>query len=365
MDNIKIQKEPIDFKKTFAGLGAVILLMIAVFVWFFIQGIPNIIGNTPVYEAYKNGVVPVKDTPSPQGELYLTLTPKSGGPTDGYIYDFKTKNIRPISDATNSADYLSLFYSFDDSGTKNTYIGVSNYSSVISNKNNQLALFFKNGTFSKEEKILSLSQAPMGPAVISPNAKQILFTQRSKKVKNGSVPNTDDLSIILVKQQKDGKWNSKRLWSGAYPQWVTNGLFYYLKNDGIYLGMLDSNFEDKVWKTNGILASNSRLSISNNKKYLAWTLPGAGKVIIFSSKYDKKIKTFVLKELYTIKTSAFWVVFSPDGTKFAVQAVNWNTLETDPNPRIEIYSTKTGKKAYDDISLNYFIQTAMFLTDWR
>jgi len=364
MDNIKIQKEPIDFKKTFAGLGAVaILLIIGTFAWFFMQDMALFrVANDGKVVAY------IQNTPAPLGELYLTLTPKSGGSTDSYVYDFELKKIRMIADTIkndgNPKSYVSLFHSFGRNGVAQTYVGETK-DTLATSEGNIYTLFFKKNAGDKEEKIISFSRPPMGPSVLSPNNQKILYTSRSTGNPEGDIANSNELTINLAQREENGEWSTRKLRDGTYPQWITNDIFYYLKNDGIYIGTTNTEVEEHIWETKGILGSNSRLSISNDGKYLAWALPPARKVIVFESGYDEELGMFVLNKKYVLKTSAFWLTFSPDSTKLAMQAVDWNTLKTNPNPRIEIYSMNTGKKDANDINLDYFVQTAMFLTDWR
>jgi len=69
-----------------------------------------------------------------------------------------------------------------------------------------------------------------------------------------------------------------------------------------------------------------------------------------------------------IETNAFWPVVSPDGNFLAVQAVNWETLSDNPQPRLEFYSLlekNNPKKLELTLDLSAFDQERMFVTDWR
>ncbi len=364
-NNTSVGSSPHALIKTLTTLGILlIVVIIGMFVWVLSQGNSLFnLNNEPLaditYDYDNKSTSTVQDVPTPFGELYLTLTPKTTGATNGYVYDLETSTMRPVMSGGNTSDDLSIFHSFDKSGVRGTYLRSSG------SIKNPFVLFFKGGTSAREEKVASLSQPPMGGAVVSPNGSQLLYTGRTEGVSSAPIPNAGETSIILAERKAGGAWSSKRLWGGSSPQWVTDGLFYYLKDDGIYLGLIKQGIEDKVRKTTGALGGNSRLSISNDGKYLAWGLPDTGKVIIFSNKYDDGLKTYVLKEVQTIPASAFWFSFSPDSTKIAMQAVDWGTLETEPNPRIETYSISTGEKVLENIYLDDYLQTAMFLTDWR
>lgn len=339
-------------------VSIVALLVLAVagsFAWLFIQN-PQLmpwasqVNRSPITTGDNLWQIDASD--SVEGKLYLTLVPKTDEPTkiiSGYTYDLKTSQMQ---DQTAGRE---IFHSFDPAGKVMSYMGTA--------KDSPYAIYFRQ--VDNQEQIVTLADIPMGAPTISPNTNQILYTERAKEVIDNQVPLTNKLTIHRVKREADGTWSSEELRQGNSPRWVTDQLFYYLKDDGIYLGDVLSSIEHRAWDTSNNMGSNSRLNISKDKRYLAWTLPDNGEVILFENRYDENSKTFSLKMLTTINTSAFWSAFSPDGSKLAVQAVDWATLHTDPKPRIEIYSVQTGQKLLQEVDLNKFIQTSMFLTDWR
>ncbi len=300
-----------------------------------------------------------------QGDLFLTLTPKGGGSTGGYTYSFDSNEVNEISNDDNLDNYISVLYSFNKDSNTRAYVEaqaedivnkkVNPYSILLSNRSNKESI----------ETVARLNESPRGPVAVSPDGKQVLYVERAPQKEGGIIADANELTIHYAKREQEGKWQSQKLWSGVSPKWLNDDLFFYLKNDGIYLGILSEGVEDKVWATTDTLGSNSNLAITNDGRYLAWVLPDAGKVYIFEISYNNKLSIFELNMVQTLNVHAFWAVFSPSGQHLALQTVDWDNLKLDPKPSIQIYSVDFGDNSIFGVDLNAFVQESMFLTDWR
>ncbi len=352
-----------------------IVTSIGGFIWFVSQGLTLGTKSEPVVAdiSYSSDLLTdIPQQPRPLGELYLTLTPKSGGYTDSYIYDFDNRTIKQINDAPDPVEHITMFNSFNADGTKQVFFETTAENLKLSASLGKSVMFdlIYSDKVSGHREIIARVANPKGSASVN-DSYSVLYTSRTI-VATDRPPQANDWTIYLTNRDDSGKWTSRELWVGSSPKWISDNIFYYLKNGGIYIGIVGIEKEERVWSTDGVLGGNSNLAISRDRHKLAWTLPDSGHVYIFSNKYDIDKEYFVLTAENVIHVNAFWAAFSPDGNKIALQTANWNTLRTDPRPRIEIYSIREGSNkqlGIDDkildIDLDNFVQTGMFLTDWR
>ncbi len=66
----------------------------------------------------------------------------------------------------------------------------------------------------------------------------------------------------------------------------------------------------------------------------------------------------------TIKTHAFWPVFSPNEEYLAFEEVDWDPTSMPTKPRLVVHDILTPAKNVAQ-DLDGFIQTQMFITDWH
>jgi len=118
MDNIKIQKEPIDFKKTFAGFGAiVILLVVGGIAWFFMQdtalfGIGDSSSN--INQSHKSTLT---------GTVFVSLISNKGFPVPALL-DVATSKVFSLPvDKIKGIDAISLQYSSDYDSSYSVFLG--------------------------------------------------------------------------------------------------------------------------------------------------------------------------------------------------------------------------------------------------
>lgn len=152
------------------------------------------------------------------------------------------------------------------------------------------------------------------------------------------------------------------------PVWSPDGTkLVYLKNDGLYVYQLDTQQETKVLGAaeGGQFLATSMINVSPDGKYLIWTTPGLGLIVMNEIvSWD----SFALKELGRIEdadTQFYWPQFSPDGAYYVVQAID-DPIDGRPgrsNERLEIRPT-LGKNIVYSYLLNEFDFNSFFTDSW-
>lgn len=157
--------------------------------------------------------------------------------------------------------------------------------------------------------------------------------------------------------------NETNVGTGAYPHWLPDGVsLLVLRSDGLHLIDTETNTQTKVWSTvGGDVLLNTKISLADDGSKIAWSAPDLGTVSIIEV---TSWGPFEGRLTHTINTHAFWSAFSPGGDKLALQAVDWDTLRTDPKPRVEMYDLET-KQQMVLFDLKDFDQTEMYITDWK
>ncbi len=227
----------------------------------------------------------------------------------------------------------------------------------VINKNIKKAL-----PFDESVEVLQVTNDATWPKwlpVISPSSDDILYMVKESP-NTGTVTSADTWSIHLVNTVS----KSKKIVNGAYPKWVDGKHFIYLADRGLVLHNLITGEEIDLWGIQDSNAlSNIRIDLSDDKRYIAWSFPDIGKLWVLEV---KSWETPSLSLVGDMSVHGFWPTFSPDSKYLALQAVNWDTLVTNPNPHIKMYSIGVnGLTQLDfDFSLNAFNQSKMFITDW-
>lgn len=194
------------------------------------------------------------------------------------------------------------------------------------------------------------------------NAKSVLFVGRpdfDPEIDSALAP-AEAWTIYQVGEE----WSTEVV-RGTHPKWVNDSKFIFMKNDGLYLYDTADSSQVRIWETpDGTLLSNMKLDLSNDGSLVAWTAPDAGNVTLLSVDSWEAARPN-LELLGQIDVHGFWTVISPDAEFVAVQAVDWESLEDNPKPRIEFYSTETLEKLDYEFPLHEYNQQRMFMSDWR
>jgi hypothetical protein len=115
----------------------------------------------------------------------------------------------------------------------------------------------------------------------------------------------------------------------------------------------------------GVSIATSMMDVSEDGKYLIWTSAKSGMIAISEI---VSWETMELKEIGRMQvpdTEFYWPVFSPDGTYYAVQAIDKLVGEdfVRKNARIEVRPTNSRTVVYTH-SLEDFFFDGLFTDDW-
>jgi len=300
----------------------------------------------------------------PQGRIYMTLFSVGDSDLRPYVFDVARNQFSavPVDDFS-----VALHQTF--SGQHTAFVGTTRaiYDAVNSDADAALQVYSSaigSGTaiaqVDRSERRTETSVLGKRSISLSEDGTQILFGAYERG--RDTLPTTaDEWGIYFV----DGSNDAQKIADGMYPNWVDANNFIYLKKDGVYMYDMRTDVETVVWNYSGETQTNMMMHLSEDRRTLAWTLPGNGLVLVLRV---TSVEEPNLEQIAQISTNAFWPVVSPDGNFVAVQAVNWETLTEDPQPRIELYSVQergNPQKLRSVLDLGAFDQTRLFVTDWR
>lgn len=152
---------------------------------------------------------------------------------------------------------------------------------------------------------------------------------------------------------------------GAYPQWFPdNTHVLVLRNDGLHIYNTKTqtgvNISEAPLHT-GTAQTNMKIDLSRDGSKIAWTLPDEGRALLITLTTPENPSAVVQKE---ISAHAFWPVLSENSRHLILHEVDWDTLETDPNPRLVLYDLETDEqeKILDFPGIR---PGSIAVTDWR
>ena len=148
------------------------------------------------------------------------------------------------------------------------------------------------------------------------------------------------------------------LTGGAYPSWIDEDLFVFLKNDGLYIYDTRDLSERRVWGIDrGVALTNMKIGLSPEGQSVAWSVPHEGKVYILD--ISGAVNGIGAQVTNVIDATAFWAVFSPDGRFLALQ-----TADAAQNARLDVYDTEEFKQRAT-LGLGDVNTASVFVTDWQ
>jgi hypothetical protein len=165
-----------------------------------------------------------------------------------------------------------------------------------------------------DTKIDSAEQVTNNPGTtklfpeISSNG-DVLYMGRSITATNAT--KVDDWNIHLVANGG----NDSILSTGMYPKWVNNDQFVFLKNDGLYLYTISSKKFSRVLGADSQLSNNNTLYVSDDGKYVAWSIPEKRTLLVIEAQ-DWATGKFTLKG--SVPLIGWYPVISPDNHFLAV-----------------------------------------------
>jgi len=357
--NTAPKKEGIEVKDTYWIVGVLVLGFIAWQIWQMSTVTAPVESQGMVYEQPGTEFRGL-----PQGRIYMTLFAKDGSDLQPYVFDVARNQFNLAS-----VDDLSVAFHQTFSGDHVAFVGTTREIFDNANGDADKALQIYSSAIGEGSAIAQVSRSAritqeplLGKRALSlsDDGTKVLFV--AYEGDNTKLPTTaDEWGVYLA----DGSSVAQRIVNGMYPHWIDGTHFVYLKSDGVYIYNMDSEVESMVWGYATETQTNMMMHLSEDKSTLAWTLPGNGLVLILRIVSLEKPK---MKQVAQISTHAFWPVVSPNGDFVAVQTVNWEALEEDPQPQIELYSIQeidNPQKLGATLDLGAFDQQRMFVTDWR
>jgi hypothetical protein len=129
---------------------------------------------------------------------------------------------------------------------------------------------------------------------------------------------------------------------GHSPAWIgTTDMLAYLKADGVYTFNIKTKVEQKILSApnEGRVTSLSMIAVSPDGSKLLWTFAKAGVITLYEIGSEAQSPK-AIGRIEKNGTEFYWPIFSPEGSFFAVQAIdqlNGNELFRK-NQRIEVRS---------------------------
>lgn len=283
----------------------------------------------------------------PTGAIYLSLRPNPPHANPISIYEYSLDTNKLINIAEDNGSYLTGRISPDKSDF--AYI-------AFLDETKKYELFVTDSNDSSKRRLLSSTRETLikRSPVWSPDGTKIVFQAKTDSYGGDPDPSKWFVYIADVLTGKD-----RFLTDGVNPLFIPDGRLLVLKNDGLYVIDPSSGVGEKIWKVEGGDASaNMKLDVSRDGKFIAWSVPYEGKLLIIKVSSWKPFQGEVSREL---ATTGFWPVFSPDAKMIAFEEVDTGSVS---NPRLVLFNVKSGKKTVI-LDLSAYDQESMYVSDWR
>lgn len=290
------------------------------------------------------------------GKIYLSLVPASNSEMNNeiYYYDIEGRKLGKFFQTENvETNYLAGVFSPDG---KNVAFATS---SNMENTKGQGQIFIADKNGLNQRQITNSAGLHKRNLRWSPDGKKIAFQHLGdKKISSaGILYGLENWNINVTDLEGKEVFIAK----GSFPHFLPDGRLLVLKNDGFYIFNSDGKDEGKrLWAAvdnGGNFNSSMQFSVSRDGKYIVWTVPFDGKIIVM------KISSFEplsVDEIREINRTAYWPVFSKDGRHFIVE----ETDENNENPKLILYNIENlnFEKLFD---LEGYEQSSMFISDWN
>lgn len=278
------------------------------------------------------------------GKIYLTLKPDQPNTfTQIYSFDLSSKKLEKLE----NDGFVIITNSFLPGNQVQAF--------AVFNFGEPMQIYTGNADMTYKKKITrSQTQLKRLPAW-SPDGQYIAFAAKDSNEGDLLVP--DNWKVYIT----DLEGNERLISPGSHPMFSPDGKeILALRNDGLYLFDVADKISGKrvLPIVNGSAFLSMKLSLSKDKKMLAWTDIGKSRVYLYKiDSWDK----FSINRVKEISVNAFWPVFSPDGKHLALQEID---KVGTTNPRLIAYNLETLEKE-KLIDLSEYLQEGMFVTDWQ
>lgn len=355
MENIKQEdslnkvpeSEVLSFRKLHMKRFYTILLLVAIFLLILASCLSYIIYLKNKKELLNVNLPPVTKNLdkvfNPTGSIYLSLSPKKEETTGVYKYSFDKKTLLPYYLPKNGVAFTGTFKA------SSSELLVAE---ALNNKNIQISQISSNGSSTLITN--SEIQSKRHPSYSAPYSA-VIFAGKEKVSKDLGKPN--DFNVYIKKEGEKERF----LTQGSMPVLTPDGKsVVVIRDDGLHkVGLMGSSTEH-IWKTeNPGTEFNQQFSISSKGKYIAWSYPDGGYIYVLEVSSWSPFKADIK---YTIKSHAFWPVFSPDENYIAFEEVEWTNPPTKAKLVVmDLISLK--RNMVQD--LDDFEQLSLFINEWK
>lgn len=305
-----------------------------------------------------------------EGQIFLTLSQKNGDGLAPYVFDFNTNSLELLGDEAMPGKGVvhTLYHSISSDGTWGSFVGVVDEEYEAAGQNMAVAQVYRAELSDAPGTEAAFDQAQAVTYVISAQKRlpsisrtgEVVYVSRGAGVADKNINPLNDAESWVV-YYVDNIGVERLVDFGISPKWVDDTHFVFWKNDGMYVHSVIDSSSKKIWGSHGAIFSNMKMDVSDDGRFVAWSAPDNGRVFVLEV-LDWSLPSLKLKNILDVH--GFWVAFSPDGTSLAVQAVDWESLSTNPRPRLEFYDLESLEKIPFEIDLDAFKQEFMFMTDW-
>lgn len=335
----------------YAAVVFFVLTLIAFLLWKVAQPKSDMVQEVVETQVEELSMLDLPSQILAEGKILLTLQPKDTRLPGIYSYDVSTRKLEPLFAPQGVVGLTASFQGAD-------VLLATDYTMATSERGNAMfdiaALSAGNNS---PVRIATDPNAYKRHPVWSESLKAVVYSAKSSPTTPMSESSTNDFRIFLNKDGRDTE-----IGEGAMPKLLPDGRsVLVMRRTGLYSLNLETKEATSVWPiSSGSAWFNMQFDVSRDGKYIAWSSPHEGKILIMHVISWAPFKGTVTRE---IRAHAFWPVFSPDARYLAFEEVDWG--EKKPTkPRLVLYSPE-GDFKETVLDLDGFVQEAMFVTDWR
>ncbi|MBP9866852.1 MAG: hypothetical protein KBC41_02125 [Candidatus Pacebacteria bacterium] len=280
---------------------------------------------------------------TPKGSIYLSLSSQKEKTMGIYEYNFDKKTLLPYYIPKNGVAFTGTFKA------SSSELLVAE---VLNNKNIQIKQINNQGSSTPITD--SAVQTKRHPLYSVPY-DAVIFAGKENVSKVLGKPN--DFNVYMKRNGEQEKFITQ----GAMPVLTPDGKsVIVMRSDGLYKVDLVGSSTEHIWKTkNSGTALNQQFSISPKGKYIVWSYPDGEVMYVLEVSSWSPFKANIK---YTIKTHAFWPVFSPDEEYIAFEEVAWTN---PPSQAKLVVMDLLSLKRNVVQNLDAFIQSSLFINEWK
>jgi hypothetical protein len=310
---------------------------------------------------YALGGLSAPQAPVTTGALYITTTTQGSARPYAFVLDLDT-DTPVISEVDAAGEQFTMFHAVSQNGAHIALLGAprSAFEELASDPDAALQIYVGPAVAGTLPSIAFMQQLTNVPArakralSVSDSGNVLYMALADGTVSNETLRTAESWTIHLASAQG----GDREVAYGMYPIWINTNRFLYLKDDGVHVHDLSTQTDTLVWLIEGGAAiSNMKLGLSPDGRTVAWAVPSEGAVYV--ARGNLATGTPSLNFFGSIRTTAFWALFSPDGQTLALQGADQNGVA-----QVGFYDVGTLQE-FDSMTLSDATQEQLFVTSWQ